>query len=361
MSTPPTSLCLLRVSAIGDVSHAVPVVRTIQTHWPETAITWIVGRTEHALVGDLDGVEFIVVDKGDGLFGAARSLARALDGRPGGREFDVLLHLQASWRANLLASAVRAPVRAGFDAPRARNAQGWFTNVRPDPGPQGHRVHVLDGFFQILAAAGLPHKEIVWQLPVPAEAEAFAARHAPQAPYLAVSPCTSVRARNFRNWSPERYARVADHAWRTHGLELLLTGGPSEQERAFARAIAKHTAAPTTDLVGVTGLKGLLAILRRAHAFVGPDSGPLHLANAVMSRGPVVGLYATSNPERTGPYCHRHAVANRYPEALRAELGKDVAEARWGQRVRRADAMERITVEEVIQRLDEGMRDGGKQ
>ncbi len=340
---PPRSLCLLRLSAIGDCSHMVPVVRTLQAHWPETALTWVVGKTEYRLVGDLPGVEFLVVDKGDGLFGAIPRLRRAL----GGRRFDLLLHMQASWRANLLASVIRADTRVGFDAPRARNGQRLFTN-RTIPGP--HRVHVLDGFFQFLQAAGLQARSLRWDLPIPPEAEAEVAPRLPSGPFLALSPCSSARARNFRNWATERYAAVADHAYRQHGLALVLTGGPTQLERAYADAIAAATRAPVTDLVGATSLKGLLAALRRASAFVGPDSGPLHLANAVGT--PVVGLYATSNPERTGPYCHLAYVANRYPEALEGELGRPVTAVRWGRRVRSPDAMARIQVTDVTTQLD---------
>lgn len=345
----PDSVCIVRTSAIGDVSHAVPVVRTLQKHWPDTRLTWVVGQLEHTLVGDLDGVEFLVADKRDGLFGAPRRLRRQL----AGRRFDVLLHLQASWRANLLAAVIRADQRVGFDRTRARNQQHWFTRTQADGDP---RVHVLDGFFQILAAAGLPERELRWDLPVPPEAEGEVAPKVPQTPYLAISPCTSARARNFRNVTPERYAAVADHAWETHGLPLVLTGGPSALERDYGEAITAQTHAPVTNLIGATGLKALLAVLRRAAVFVGPDSGPLHLANAVGT--PVVGLYATSNPHRTGPYCHLDTVVNRYPDAVQAEFGKPVEAVRWGQRVRRPDAMDRITVEDVTTQLERALAEG---
>ncbi|MGB5589487.1 MAG: glycosyl transferase, partial [Gammaproteobacteria bacterium] len=55
---PPASLCLLRLSALGDVSHMVPVIRSIRMQWPDTRISWCLGRVEHQLVGDIDGIEF---------------------------------------------------------------------------------------------------------------------------------------------------------------------------------------------------------------------------------------------------------------------------------------------------------------
>ena len=122
---PPGSLCLLRTSALGDVTHVVPLVRTLQGALPSTRLTWIIGKLEHRLVGDIDGVEFIVFDKGKG-FGAFREVRKRLSGR----RFDVLLHLQVALRANLLSALVHAPLRIGYDAARSKDLHGLFVNRR---------------------------------------------------------------------------------------------------------------------------------------------------------------------------------------------------------------------------------------
>lgn len=339
----PGSVCILRLSAIGDVTHVLPLVRTLQVHWPQTSITWIVGKTEASLVGDIAGVEFVEVDKCAGLFGAARRLRQRL----ARRHFDVLLNMQASWRANLLAQVVNAGRKIGFDRPRARNAQRWFSD-ETICGP--HRVHVLDGFFQFAERLGLYERELRWDIPVSPQVCRRVDGWLPSAAFLVISPCSSMRARNFRNWSAASYAAVADYAYEQYGLELILTGGQSDLERAYAEAIVARLAAPVTDLVGKTSLKELYALLQRAGLFIGPDSGPLHMANA--AGAPVIGLYATSNPLRTGPYLYREQTANRYPEAVREELGRSVEQLRWGARVRSPDAMQRISVEEVCAQID---------
>ena len=68
----PHSLCILRLSAVGDICHALPVIRTIKHHWPHTQITWIIGKTEASLVADIDDIEFpnlgMEVKKGQHLF-----------------------------------------------------------------------------------------------------------------------------------------------------------------------------------------------------------------------------------------------------------------------------------------------------
>ena len=67
----------------------------------------------------------------------------------------------------------------------------------------------------------------------------------------------------------------------------------------------------------------------------------------------VVGLYATSNPDRTGPYLSRHTTVNRYPDALRRYLGKEPGDVRWGRRVRHPDAMSLITTDDVKCKIDD--------
>ena len=64
---PPQRICLVRLSALGDITHVLPTLRTLQHHWPETRITWVIGKSEYALVKDIKNVEFITVDKSAGL------------------------------------------------------------------------------------------------------------------------------------------------------------------------------------------------------------------------------------------------------------------------------------------------------
>lgn len=340
---PPGSVCLFRLSAIGDTTHVLPIIRSIQRYWPDTAITWVIGRTEAGLVGDLPGVTYRVLDKSVGIRRCWQQLRVAEDGRI----HDVILQMQASLRASLIATALRGRRRIGFDRSRAINAQWLFTDERIAPRD---REHVLDGFFGFLRQAGLRQRLLRWDIPLPPKARAFARRELPDTvPLLAMSPCSSQRFRNFRDWPVERFAAVADHA-AARGFHVILTGGPSARERAYATAIVAKASVPITDLVGKTGLKELAAVYARCAAFVGPDSGPAHIASALDV--PVIGLYATSNPERSGPYRHRDFVIDRYPEAVQRFLGRKPDALRWGTRVRHPDAMDLISVGDVCIRLD---------
>ena len=157
LAEPPRSVCILRLSALGDTCHVVPIIRTLQHAWPGTELTWIIGKAEARLMSLVDGVEFITVDKRAG-FGARHALREQLRGR----QFDVLLHMQLALRASLVARKVAATVKLGFDRARARDLQWMFTNARVAPRT---REHVLDSFFGFLAALGIKDRLVRVEYP----------------------------------------------------------------------------------------------------------------------------------------------------------------------------------------------------
>ncbi len=340
---PPDNVCVVRVSAIGDTCHALAVVRAIQDTWPETRITWIIGRTEAGLMADIPGVEFITFDKSKK--NAAR---RDVRDQLGGRHFDYALCMHASMRVNPLYRHINAPVRLGFDLRRARDFQWLFTNRRIEAA---ERQHVLDGMMSFARYIGVPERPLRWDIPLKDTHREFAARHVDRKrPTLVISPCSSERARNFRNWSAENYAAAAKHAQQKFGCRVLVTGGGSELEREYGKTICNIVGDDAVDLVGQTSLKQLLAVIEAGDVLLCPDSGPAHMATAVGT--PVVGLYATSNPERTGPYLSRELTVNAYPDAVARYLGKSVDALRFGRRVRDPGAMGLIRLREVNGKLD---------
>jgi heptosyltransferase I len=337
-------VCLLRLSAIGDTCHVVPVLRTLQHAWPQAQFTWIIGGSEFRLMRLLTDVEFIIVDKRAGLAGLA-ALRRELRSR----SFDALLHMQIALRASLIAREVRAPLKVGFDRARARELQWLFTNTRIAARA---REHVLDSFFGFPAALGVPQRLLRWDVPLPAEALEHAARLIPDArPTLVISPCSS---HALRNWRPERYAAIADHAIARHGMQVLLCGGPSAIERTTGAAIEQAARGALVNLIGRDTLPQLLALLKRATALLTPDSGPAHMATMVGT--PVIGLYAATNPARTGPYLSRQWCVDAYGQAARRFRGREPGELPWTEKIEVEGVMDLISVAAVTERLDALLR-----
>src|SRR5690606_21595685 len=145
-------------------------------------------------------------------------------------------------------------------------------------------IHVLDAIRSFCEPLGLQPGEVVWNLPVPDEAHAWARAQWDDdgRRVLMVSPCSS-HAR--RNWRAERHAALADHA-AAQGWRIVLCGGRSELERNTGDAIlaAMRSRDGVLDLIGKDTLKQLPALLARADLLVTPDSGPMHIANAMGTR-----------------------------------------------------------------------------
>jgi heptosyltransferase I len=329
-------MCLLRLSALGDVTHVVPLVRTLQQARPGVELHWVIDKAGHRLLEGLPGVVFHVYDKKSGLAGM-RALRRELPAAG----FAALLQMQVAFRANVLSAFIPARRRIGYDRSRSKDLHGLFINERiPDrPG-----IHVLDAIGSFCEPLGLKQTTVSWDLATPAEAHDWARAQWDDdgRPALMISPCSS-HAR--RNWHADRYAAVADHA-AARGWRVVLCGGRSELERHTTDAILAAMHAPALDLVGRDTLKQLPALLARANLLMTPDSGPMHIANAVGTK--VLGLHAASNPERSGPYSDRRYCVDRYDAAARRFLRRPAAELKWGTKIEFDGVMELVTVDDAI-------------
>jgi heptosyltransferase I len=349
ITSAPQSICLIRLSAIGDCCHTLPVVRTLQAAYPDTPITWIIGKVEHSLLKGADGIEFITFDKSKGMSGVLevrRKLAK--------RSFPLLLHMHASMRANMISMAVRVNQRIGFDRARARDYQWLFSSKKI---PAQMQRHVMDGLFEFPEYLGAKERVLRWDIPV-AESDLSFAANIKQAsePLVVISPCSSQRFRNFRNWSITNYNKIIAHLQNNFGARIVITGAPTDIEQHYAAEIVAAAKTPVLNLVGETSLKRLLALIGAADLVLCPDSGPAHMAAATGT--PVVGLYATSNRLRTGPYFSQDLVADRYPDAVAAEFNQPIESLRWGQRVRTPEAMDLITLADVIEKVDTVLNPG---
>jgi heptosyltransferase I len=335
----PSSVCILRLSAIGDTCHVLPVVRTLQRAWPNTRFTWVIGRVEAKLMGRIPDIEFIVVDKGR-HWSATRTLRRAMRGR----NFDVLMHMQLALRASLLSMLIPAKVKLGFDRARARELQWLFTTDRIRPA---ERQHVLDSLFGFAEKFGVYEKVLRWDIPLTEPEREYARDLIPEGKQtLVISPCSSHR---LRNWRAEYYAQVADYAVGALGMRVVLVGGRSDVEKRMGEAIVARMQQPAEDNIGQDTLLQLLATLERATVLLTPDSGPAHMASAVGT--PVIGLYAATNPARTGPYLSRQWCIDKFDVAARRLLGKPAHELPWTTKIERPGVMDLITPDEVIRKL----------
>ena len=339
------SLCILRLSALGDATHVLPLIRTLQRNLPECRITWILGKAEAKLMEGLENVELIAFDKKSGLKGV-KQLAQQL----AGKRFDVLLQMQLALRANLISAVIPAKRRIGYDTGRSKEGHGLFINERIPSG--GHQV--LDVFGLFAEPLGFKQTDVRWDIPVGPQDHAWAKAQWPDGkPTLLISPCSS---HALRNWLPERYAAVANHA-QAKGWQVVLCGGRSALEREMGDAITACMPVAPIDLIGKDTLKQLLAMLARADLVLTPDAGPAQMANAMGTK--VLGLYACTDGTRSGPYSDMRYTVNHYPEAAVRFAHKPAEKLPWGKRVEYPGVMAMIGVDEVTALFDRYCADAG--
>lgn len=347
LNTPLQSICILRLSALGDVCHAVAAVQAIQKQHPQAKLTWIVGKVEYQLLKELPGVNFIIFEKNLGKQ-AFKKLKEDLNGEV----FDVLLHMQVAFRANWAARLISAKKKIGFDWSRAKELHALFTNSRIKPQTE---PHVLEGFFAFAEKVGVPTNalnSLSWDIPVSQQDKEFAdSLIVANSKHIVIAPAAS---KAERNWLPERYAQLADYA-HEQGFKISLCGGPGPLDRDTADKIIANAKCPIQDLIGKTSLKQMLALLNNASLVIAPDTGPAHMA--VTQRTPVLGLYAHSNPKRTGPYLYQDYVCSAYDEHIEKQLGKPAEQLKWGVRAKGKNLMESITVESAITNFDRLVKD----
>jgi len=323
-------------------------LRTLQKHWPKTKITWIIGKTEYQLVKTIDNIDFIIFDKASGL-SAYTDLRKQLNHKLKGGTFDVLLHMQLSIRASVASLFIPADIKLGFDKDRAKDMQSLFCNQQITPAST--HQHVVDSFLEFPRYFGLESIK-QWQLPVSQTAlDKIKNTIQSDKKIFVINPCAVAKSKNWRNWTTKGYAEIADIISDKYGMQVVLTGGNSQLEKETANEIlslCKKTQA--INLVASTSIDELVATLHLADIVLAPDTGPVHIASALETK--TIGLYAATNPERAGPYNHLQYTVNKYPEALLKYHQQAVSDAPWGKRIKTAECMQLITVNDVIQQIE---------
>jgi lipopolysaccharide heptosyltransferase I len=307
----PRSIAIVKLSALGDIVHALPVVAALRARWADARLAWVVERRHASVLRRHPAIdEIVTVDtrawrrarRPAEVAGAMRDLAavrrRLRQIRP-----DVTLDLQGLLKSAIVTRATGAPLRIGFGAARCREPlAARFTNRHVVP-PASVR-HVVDQYLALLEPLGLerpakPEFHLPWDEHAEATLEAFfaQARLGARDRVVVLNPGA---ARPDKCWPASQFASLARVLARGVRARVLVLWGPGEE--ALARTIAGDAGdvviAPPTDL------DELVSALRRASVVVAGDTGPLHLAAALGV--PCVALFGPTSVARNGPYGDGH-------------------------------------------------------
>jgi lipopolysaccharide heptosyltransferase I len=298
---------IVRLGALGDVVHAIPVAAALRRAFPEARIDWLVSA-KHREILDLVPVidrRLVISDRpstqthdrgrsgqrGTSLVAAVRELRRA--------HYDVAIDLQGLIKSALLARLSGAPRVIGFSAQYAREraARIFYTEAH-DPGRGGlydarETRHVVDINIGLLAALGITTQLREFPIEEADSEAARAMREQTGGRYALLNPGA---AWPNKRWPPARLAAIAVQLRERHGLRSVVLWGPGEEALAADVVAGANGAAVLSPR---TTIADLVALARRAALMVSGDTGPTHIAAALGT--PIVGIYGPTRPARNGP------------------------------------------------------------
>lgn len=322
-------ILIVRLSALGDVIHGVPVACALRDAFPRATIGWVVeGRTAELLEAH-PAIDHVIRAPRGWLKSPRAVLALRRELRS--HDFEVAIDLQCLTKSAIAAKLSGAPRRIGKAGSDGRELSKLFHNELVPVGGE----HVIDHYLELLAPLGITAPRVHFDLPERASDGLLAEQilHTDELPRGRFAVLNPGAGWSSKIWPPERYGELAGRLLSDYGMPTLAVWGlPDEKPLGEAIVAASGGAA---RLAPPTSVLELGAVCRRAALFVGSDTGPMHLAVAVGT--PTISLHGPSVADWCGAYG---------PENVRLQVRYEAGSA---QERRKADdsAMREISVEMV--------------
>ncbi len=295
-------ILIVRLSAIGDCIHTMPVLCALRSHYSDAFLSWVVeGRNGDLLREHRALDELIIVPRG--WLKNPRTVWQ-LRQRLHSLKFDVAIDVQGLTKSAIAARLSGAPRRIGLKGVDGRELSPWLNNLLVEPQAE----HIVDRNLELLAPLGISSPAVQFGLPrLPVEdsrASQIIGLADVREGFALINPGAGWPS---KLWPVERFAAVARYLGHYRGLPTLVLWAGAK-ERSMAESIAA-AAEGYAQMAPPTTLTELAALVRRARLFISSDTGPLHAAAAVGT--PCVALFGPMPAERNGPYGQGHVVLQR--------------------------------------------------
>jgi heptosyltransferase-1 len=292
-------ILILKPSSLGDVIHALPVLRLLRLHLPSSEIFWWLSTHLTPLLendADLNGIipfdrkRWSAFYRSPEVWASIRAIRQ--------RRFDWVIDLQGLARSGILAWLANAQLSIGLDNPREgarEGARGFYDQITPR-SPQG--THAVDRYLSILRPLGVPvHRHFRW-LPDRPEIAARIREQAESYPVRWIALVPGARWDNKR-WPVEYFVTLTRRLLQSFpDLNLVVIG--SAEDRSLASMIAKGDPRRCFDMTGRTSLPEMIEWIRLCRLVITNDTGPMHVAAALGK--PTVAIFGPTDPVATGPY-----------------------------------------------------------
>ena len=294
-----TRFLIVRLGALGDIVHAIPVAAALRRAFPTARIDWLVSGKHREILDLVSSVDRRLAIKDRSGAGGGASFISAIRGIRK-VHYDVAIDLQGLIKSAIIARLSGASRVIGFNGKYAREplARLFYTDVH-DPGGEGiyapsEKRHVVDINLGLLAPLGVEPGPAEFPIEAPPSTAARTIAEATGGRYALLNPGA---AWPNKRWAPPRFAALAFALRDRHNLQSVILWGPGEFELAEEVVAVAGGAAIMSPR---TAIADVVALARGAAVMVSGDTGPTHLAAAVGT--PIVGIYGPTRPERNGPW-----------------------------------------------------------
>lgn len=309
-SESPRSILIVKLSAIGDVVHSLPVLEVLRQSYPDAVIDWVVEEAAAGIVEGHPAIDRVFVSRRKtwqralAAGNASPSAGEILDfiRRLRSTRYDLVIDLQGLFKSGILLGLARGLRKVGMSG--AREGAGLFLNEHAVA--VGRDIHAIDRYLKLAASLGCDVSGWDGRLPVTEADRASACRLLEcagigETPFVAVNP---VAKWETKLWLSDRFSSLCDRIVEETGCKVVFTGGG--EDFGHLEEIISAMRHPAVNLAGRTGLRELASVYERAKLLITTDTGPMHIAAAM--KCPVVALFGPTSPARTGPYGTGHRV-----------------------------------------------------
>ncbi|MBF0452094.1 MAG: lipopolysaccharide heptosyltransferase II [Candidatus Magnetomorum sp.] len=307
------NILVVKTSAIGDVTHTLPALNALRDYYPHAHISWLVEEAAKDVVQGHHALDLLLISRrkhwikeiqsGD-RFKAIQEIIQFIQ-KLRMKKYDLIIDFQNLLKSSMFIALARAQKKAGYGVGMAHSEYSYIV--------LNHRVpavsmdyHAVYRELMLLEKLGIPVQRIAFDLPV-FDADRtvitdilYQEGVLNQTPIVAINPMAKW---DTKLWDNSKFSIVADQcvSW---GFQVIFTGSPDDN--SGVKDIQSQMKHPSINLCGKTTLKSLAALYQRSKLLITTDTGPMHIAAALGQ--PVVAIFGSTAPWRTGPFGNSHEV-----------------------------------------------------
>ncbi len=335
------NILIIKMSALGDVMHALPCAHALRELFPQAKISWLVHPQFSTFVPEPPIVDEVIYFDKKGFsklsfigklqeFRRMRNLLRS-------KKFDLVLDLQGLFKSAVMAWLTGCPHKYGYND--MREGSGYISKAVHGAND---KEHIVQQYLDVIRFLGADIEEPVFPMPnLDKEKE--------EMEKILQTSLAGVSSENrivlvpgagwvTKEWPVEYFITLAKELI-ARGNSIVLIGGPAEIEKG--KAI--ETALPSDkvcNLVGKTNLRQLAATMSLVGVVISGDTGPVHIAAAMGAK--IIALFGASSGHRAGPYGKNVQIISTTEKC--APCFKRVCPLK-------KNCMEKISVEQVLKLL----------